>query len=219
MSWTRIRTATFVTALLLTTSGASAQAQAVARSVTAPNNTEPVLPEGCDPLYRITSPDGRRVAFVGDCTPTTAGAKTGRGLFVVNLATKEVRQLIEKNLKSPTAWSPDSRKLAIGDSPSYGNIYPLVIVDADTGVIDRTGVQGVGLAWSPDGRSIAVSTGFRQGESWGGGIPVDGHIGLYDIQTSEARLEAIVAQPDAAARFEADQRKADAKRALKVFEH
>ena len=79
--------------------------------------------------------------------------------------TREVRQLIDKDLKTTTAWSPDSRKLAIGDSPGYGNIYPLVIVDADTGVIDKTGVQGAGPSWSPDGRSIAVSTGFHQGEA------------------------------------------------------
>jgi WD40-like Beta Propeller Repeat len=183
MSWTRIQTAAFFTALLLITTAASAQAPVIAKSATTPNNAEPVLPEGCDPLYRLTSPDGRRGAFVGDYTPTTAGAKTRHGLFVVNLATKEVRQLIEKDLKSPTAWSPDSRKLAIGDSPGYGNIYPLVIVDAGTGVIDRTDVQGAGPAWSPDGRSIAVSTGFHQGGCWSGGIPVDGHIGLYDIQT------------------------------------
>jgi WD40-like Beta Propeller Repeat len=182
MCWTRIRIAASLTALLLATLGALAQAQAVAKSAKTPINAEPVLPEGCDPLDRHTSPDGRRVAFVGDYTPTTPDAKTRHGLFVVNLTTKEVRQLIDKDLKSTTAWSPDSRKLAIGDSPGYGNIYPLVIVDAYTGVVDRTGVQGAGPAWSPDGRSIAVSTGFHQGGSWSGGIPVDGHIGLYDIQ-------------------------------------
>ena len=154
--------------------------------MTTPVVTEPVLPEGCDPLYRHTSPDGRRVAFVGNYTPTMSGAQVRYGLFVVNLMTRAVRQLIDKDLKTTTAWSPDSRKLAIGDSPGYGNIYPLVIVDADTGVIDNTGVQGAGPSWSPDGRSIAVSTGFHQGGSSSGGVPTDGHIGLYDIQDAPA---------------------------------
>jgi hypothetical protein len=155
MPWTRIRTAACFAAILLTTAASAilagkregdprapktAETQAAANSVTTPVVTEPVLPEGCDPLYRLTSPDGRRVAFVGEYTPTTAGAQGRNGLFVVNLATREVRQLIEKDLKTTTAWSPDSRKLAIGDSPGYGNIYPLVIVDADTGVIDKTGL-------------------------------------------------------------------------------
>ena len=45
-----------------------------------------------------------RVAFAGDYTPTIPDAKTRYGLFVVNLATKEVRQLIDKELKSTTAW-------------------------------------------------------------------------------------------------------------------
>jgi WD40-like Beta Propeller Repeat len=198
MTWTRIRTTACFAALLLTTTGAAilagnregdplaaktTETQAAGRSATTRVVTDPVLPEGCDPLDRHTSPDGRRVAFVGDYTPTTPGAQVRYGLFVVNLVTGEVRQLIDKALKTTTAWSPDSRKLAIGDSPGYGNIYPLVIVDADTGAIDKTGVQGGGPSWSPDGRSIAVSTGFHQGGSWSGGIPIDGHIGLYDIET------------------------------------
>jgi HEAT repeat protein len=47
-------------------------------------------------------------------------------------------------------------------------------------------------------------------------------LGLLGNSDGRARLEAIIARPDpadAASRFEADQRKADAKRALKVFEH
>ncbi len=111
MTWTRIRTAACFAALLLTTAGSAilagncegdppaakaAETQAAGRSVTTPVVTDPVLPEGCDPLDRHTSPDGRRVAFVGDYTPTTPAAQVRHGLFVVNLVTKEVRQLIDK---------------------------------------------------------------------------------------------------------------------------
>ncbi len=86
MHWTRIRTAACFAALLVTTAGSailagnrevdpsaakSAETQAAGKSGTTPDVTDPVLPEGCDQLDRHTSPDGRRVAFVGDYTPTT----------------------------------------------------------------------------------------------------------------------------------------------------
>src|SRR4051812_49079967 len=46
----------------------------------------------------------------------------------------------------------------------------------------RMGVQGAGPAWSPDGTCVAVSSGFHGGGSWVGGVPADGHIGLYDLK-------------------------------------
>ena len=94
MTCTRIRTAACFAALLVTTAGSAilagnreggppaakmAETQAAGKSVTTPVVTEPVLPEGCDPLYRLTSPDGRRVAFVGNYTPTTPGRKSAMG--------------------------------------------------------------------------------------------------------------------------------------------
>lgn len=195
--WSHVGVGLFATAMALATGGLIAlggrknEEAPVAKSsapgagsASAPSpRAEPRLPEGCEPLDRKTAPDGRQVAFVGRYTPPVAGAAMRSGLFVVDLGTKSVRQLIDDNLQTTTAWSPDSRKLAIGNSPGYGNKYPLVIVDVATGALDTTGVQGGGPAWSPDGRYIAVSTGFHQGGSWSGGVPVDGHIGLYDTQT------------------------------------
>ena len=156
--------------------GADAPAEAPAHGAV------PRLPEGCDPYLPQVSPDGRRVAFVGGYQPPAPGAARRYGLFVVNLAIGEVRQLIDRGLKTPAAWSPDSRRLAVGDAAGYVADYPLAVVDADTGAVDRAGVQGAGPAWSPDGTCVAVSTGFHGGGSWIGGIPADGHIGLYDVK-------------------------------------
>ncbi len=142
---------------------------------------EAVLPDGCEPIYRRTSPDGKRVAYIGRYTPDEGPEQSG--LFVVDLAAKRVRRLLPDALKTAPAWSPDSRRLAVGDAPGYVVHYPLILVDSETGAVERTGVEGVGAAWSPDGRSIAVSTEIQGGGSWSGGIPIDGRIALYDVAT------------------------------------
>jgi RNA polymerase sigma factor (sigma-70 family) len=144
---------------------------------------EPRLPEGCEAIDAHPSPDGRRIAFVGSYLPEKGDKLFG--LFVVDLGDDKVRQLIKGALKTTTAWSPDSRTLAIGNAEGYGNRYPLFLVNAQTGALEDTGVQGGGPAWSPNGRWIAVSTEFHQGGSWNGGVCVDGRIGLYDTETKK----------------------------------
>jgi len=145
------------------------------------------LPPGCDARQQRLSPNEKHVAFVGGYRPLEGDDQYG--LFVVDLASGRVRQLIDKALKTAPAWSPDSRKLAIGNSPGYGNVYPLAIVDVDSGEIDQTGAQGVGAAWSPDGRWIAVTTQLHRGGTWRGGIPADGRIGVWD--TKERKLHYV----------------------------
>jgi hypothetical protein len=135
---------------------------------------------GCDVLYHRSSPDGKLVAFVGSYRPLEGDEQ--HGLFVAELKTGQVRQLVDKALKTTPAWSPDSKRLAIGNSPGYGNVYPLAIIDVSSGQIEDIGVQGVGAAWSPDGRWIAVTTQLGRGGSWSAGIPTDGRIGLWDTQ-------------------------------------
>ncbi len=147
---------------------------------------EAVLPSGCDPLYRRVSPDAKMVAFVG--SHNRAGAGRQHGLFVVQRETGKVRRLLETALKTAPAWSPDSKRLAIGNSPGYGNVYPLVLVDVADGRVEKTGVQGVGAAWSPDGALIAVTTQLHRGGSWSGGVPSDGRIGVWDVQEKKLSL-------------------------------
>ena len=139
------------------------------------------LPQGCDAHQQRLSPNGKYVAFVG-AYRSLEDDEQQHGLFVVDLKSGHVRRLIDKALKTAPAWSPDSRKLAIGNSPGYGNVYPLAILDVNSGKIDDTGVQGVGAAWSPDGRWIAVTTQLHRGGTWRGGIPADGRIGVWDTE-------------------------------------
>ena len=137
------------------------------------------LPDGCNIIYKRISPNGRQVAFVGSY-PNSEG-----GLFVVDLETGRVRHLIDKPLKTAPAWSGDSQKLAIGNSAGYTKYYPLVIIDAQTGNLSNTEVEGVGASWSPDGRFLAFTTETVRGGSWQYGIPKDGRIGVLNLTTRE----------------------------------
>lgn len=141
------------------------------------------LPNGCDILYKRLSPDGRMVAFVG--SGPVSDTSLGHGLFVVELATGRVRRLIDKALKTAPAWSADSRKLAIGNSPGYARYYPLIIVDVQTGQISPAQVEGVGAAWSPDGQCLAFTTQVVRGGGWRYGIPMDGRIGIFNLTTGK----------------------------------
>ncbi|QDT43074.1 BlaR1 peptidase M56 [Gimesia alba] len=143
------------------------------------------LPPNCKPFFTVPAPDNSQIAFTGRYTGQDGSKKYG--LFCFNTATRTVRCLIEKGLKTKPAWSPDSQKLAIGNSPGYGNIYPLVVVDVSSGEIDETGVQGAGAVWSPNGRLIAVSTQFGIAGSWIGGIPADGRIGIWDTTSRKLK--------------------------------
>ena len=91
------------------------------------------VPDGCDVLYERLSPDGKLLAFVGGYA--TGGDKPQHGLFVVEMDSQKVRRLLETAVKTAPAWSPDSTRLAIGNSPGYGNRYPLVIIDVKSGQI------------------------------------------------------------------------------------
>ena len=138
-----------------------------------------VLPPKCNVIYMTLSPDAQNVAFTGW---RNVGDKNEYGLFVWRLRQNEVRLLIEKELKTRPAWSPDSRRLAIGAARGYTKDYPLQVVDITTGNVDDTGVLGVGASWSPDGKLIACTTGVRRGGSWIRGIPTDGKLGIYDVE-------------------------------------
>jgi Tol biopolymer transport system component len=147
---------------------------------------KPTLPAGCDVLYQRTAPGGELVAFVGSYKPGEAEAE--HGLFVVELKTGKVRRVLDTPVKTAPAWSPDAKKLAIGNSPGYGNVYPLVIVDVATGQVTKLGIQGVGADWSPDGRYLAFSTEIELGGSWYRGIPVAGRLGVWEFETKKLTL-------------------------------
>jgi Tol biopolymer transport system component len=145
-----------------------------------------VLPAGCDVLYKRLSPDGCRVAFVGSVQSSEKVRQYG--LFVVEIKTGQIRCLIDKALKSAPAWSPDSRKIAIGNSPGYVKEYPLVIIDVEPNEISAAEVNGVGASWSRDGKFLAFTTEVVKdvkGGSWRYGVPSDGRIGVLDIENKQ----------------------------------
>ncbi len=137
------------------------------------------LPENVQVIYEAESPDKFKIAFAGR---TETNREQSHGLFVFDRITNELTQLIDNALKTRPAWSPDSTRIAIGNAPGYVKQYPLVIVDAESGAVDETNVEGAGATWSPDGRYVAVSTEFKKGGSWLEGVPVDGRIGVWDTQ-------------------------------------
>jgi len=121
-----------------------------------------VLPSECHAFYLGLSPDGERVTFTGS---RNSGDKTQYGLFIYGVKDGQVRCLIEKDVKTPAAWSPDSRKLAVGMG-GYTKSYPLQIVDVATGQVDDTGLLSVGASWSPGSKLLACTTEVQRGGSW-----------------------------------------------------
>jgi len=138
---------------------------------------KPSLPPGFDPSYVHEAPVGGRIAVVGRYIPPTG--KDQHGLFFVEKDGR-VRQILDKALKFPGDWSPDSRKFVISNGAGYWLNNPLVIVDAETGAVEDTGIQGLNPDWSPDGRVITVATNFEKEGGWYGGPP-GGQIGLWDV--------------------------------------
>lgn len=138
------------------------------------------LPRACDPLYVVFSPDGRSIAYCGGLRTGEQG-RADHGLFVVDVATGAVKNVLKEAVKTHPAWSPDSRKLAIGAAGGYVNDYPLTIIDVATGEAEALGCNGVGATWSPDGQALAFTTEVARGGSWLHGIPVDGRLGVWDL--------------------------------------
>jgi hypothetical protein len=139
------------------------------------------MPAACNILYKRLSPNGRLVAFINSYQHPDDGLQYG--LFVVELKTGNVRRLLETNVRTAPAWSPDSRKLAIGNAAGYVSYHRLVIVDVESGELTDMGVKGVGAAWSPDGRWLAFTTDVANEGGYWRGIPWGGRIGVLNVET------------------------------------
>ena len=101
------------------------------------------------------SPDGSRVAFV--VTEPPSGTTRARHIWLLDVATKQVRQLTfsAKSEESPR-WSPDGKTLAFtSDREENQQIY-LLPMDGGEGIALTKGKRGVqSYTWSPDGKQIA----------------------------------------------------------------
>ncbi|NIM06201.1 MAG: hypothetical protein GTO55_07575 [Armatimonadetes bacterium] len=117
------------------------------------------LPDGYNVHLQVTSPDEKLVAFTGSYNPNDPFGVEVRqaGLWVYDLDTKQVNQLLSGNLKTSFDWSPDSRWVAISKGEGYTREHSLVVIDTKTGRVNDLGIEGVGPAFSPDSKKLAYT--------------------------------------------------------------
>ena len=116
-------------------------------------------PDGVTALDGVWSPNGSRIAFVGE----TRGS--GRGLFVMNADGSGKRLLVRDKdpVGSPgrPSWSPDGKRLVfVGSQISSDALY--VVRSDGTGLRRLAGEIGSDPAWSPDGKRIALASDVGQ---------------------------------------------------------
>lgn len=105
--------------------------------------------ESGPPLNLAWSPDGQYLAFFDP----------GQGIYVMNIADRDLRQLIAVGPKSDIAWSPDSRQIAF-NAVWEGN-SEIYLVDVDSGALHNltnSPSHDESPQWSPDGRELAFES-------------------------------------------------------------
>jgi len=141
------------------------------------------LPAGFGSMTSVLSPDGNHLAFINGFPD---GKSHESGLWVCDLGTGDVKQLLKGELRTTPAWSPDSRRIAISSAEGYPSRHNMVIIDAETGEVDDLGFNGAQAVFSPDGTKIAcvgdTDTERNLHGSWSGG-PVNGGVFILDLQS------------------------------------
>jgi dipeptidyl aminopeptidase/acylaminoacyl peptidase len=123
------------------------------------------------------SPDGTRLAYIGDAKPVDAGCSFARELFVSNADGSDPVALTSDELyQQDPAWSPDASTIAFTASNQSDYAWEIFLVDADGSDLRRiTSYDGYDQnpIWSPDGSMIAFTSDRfkgpdRRGEDQGG---------------------------------------------------
>jgi len=132
--------------------------------------------------YSSYSPDTIRVAFTGYYQPDQndrSGYESGE--FVYDRSTGRVTKLLSGELRTASAWAPDSRHIIISSAESHTIKHDLVIIHTDTGQIRDLHINGTGACFSPDGSKIAYCADFKRYNAWWDGVPQSGSIFVLDI--------------------------------------
>jgi len=143
------------------------------------------FPADFSPIYSELSPEGKNIVVCA--WRKLPDSSFEGGVWVLDLASGNLKKMFDGDIKTLPRWSPDSKSVLVADGKSYTNKYRLKIINVNTGQITDTGVDGVGPDWSSDGSRIAYSGDIIQGGSWYGGIPIDGSIFTYNLKTGETK--------------------------------
>jgi Tol biopolymer transport system component len=117
------------------------------------------------PLIDLISPDGCVLPFARpQWSPDGAKiALARRGVYLVDVASGRLTEIVPPTDVATAAWSPDGRRLAVAVTPSYGGPSArILMVGADgQGLVEiaRQSDWVHSLAWSPQGDLISIVAG------------------------------------------------------------
>ena len=146
------------------------------------------LPMECEVLYKTLSPNGRYVAFSGRLAAGDASSEKKHGVFVYDITGGELCHLWSEPIKTTPSWSPDSMRLAVGNAGGYVKSYPLSIAKIEDSSTEDVPTLGVGISWAPTNDVLAFTTKVVKGGSWSQGVPMDGRIGVWDLDKASLAL-------------------------------
>ena len=123
------------------------------------------------------SPDGKRIAFFGESGISQLGGiyGEGNGIWMMDVATRGIQQLVKVDHVKNIAWSWDGNRLAFEVGPP-GVAHQVVVVDAATGQ-ELSRFPGEQPAWRDDNVTLAIKSCAPECGLW-----------LVGIDGSEGRL-------------------------------
>lgn len=141
------------------------------------------------PLLELAAPDGCPILSTPRWSPDgTRIALATRGVYVVDVASGRLTEIVPPTDAAAVAWSPDGQRLAVAAAPSLaGPSTRILVVGADgqgleeIARLDDSPVRS--LAWSPQGTLIAFIAG------------TDGFSGearLFVVNPDGSRLRSLV---------------------------
>ena len=120
---------------------------------------EALLSPGALPALSEKAP--RRLAFRGGRPSNKGPSREDAGILVLDLTTLAFTQVMEGDLRSDPALSPDGRILAVSCAPGYVTDHRLVVTDLESKRILDASRCGAGPCFTPEGDGIVVQADFR----------------------------------------------------------